>query len=501
VNLRLVVFIALLALPRASRAFQIETPVTTGCHERITRAAASAAGFPVIADAPRPTEDQHRAMDDLTFTLDDRNVWSMALLLGVRSNDLRDNQPIDVARLVHIHNDPDDQPAHCMRRIEHDGPEGDAQALAACRAFIVGELETAGLLDETLDLAATEATPLYLAFRGRATIALPRFAYRLGRALHALEDGYTHVFRNPETDAVRHVGNWVDTVIPATYRPAVDGYHHVGILDDCERSDPRQRGRVARVTAAATRVLAAIGDPAPGRRARVEAALERSLVIEDGCTLANRYCNAEELDEEDGAGCATSRPDALALVIVVLALAWRPRRRRYAGVLAIVVVASAAVDRPAAAEARWHLDARVGGALDHAAAAATFGIGRELGRFTAGAALEWNPWFSLDTRRGSLGTFNAYVTLARRWYDGPRFSLYSRAELGSSTILFELVGVNRHSTGLYFGGSLLGLRAKLSERTSITFDPSHVVMPMPQLTGFPFYYRQYRITVGLEVAL
>src|SRR5687768_3095247 len=149
-------------------------------------------------------------MSDLTFTLDDHDVWSMALLLGVRSNDLRDNQPIDVARLVHIHNDPDDQPAHCMRGIEHDGPEGDAQALASCRAFIVGELEAAGLLDATLDLTATEDTALYLAFRGRATVALPRFAYRLGRALHALEDGYTHVFRNPDTDAVRHVGNWVD---------------------------------------------------------------------------------------------------------------------------------------------------------------------------------------------------------------------------------------------------------------------------------------------------
>jgi len=74
----------------------------------------------------------------------------------------------------------------------------------------------------------------------------------------------------------------------------------------------------------------------------------------------------------------------------------------------------------------------------------------------------------------------------------------SRAELGTSTILFELVGVDRYQTGMYFGGVLLGASVKKSDRLRVTCDPSHFAVPTPQLGSLPFYYRQYRITLGLE---
>ncbi|MDX2087207.1 MAG: hypothetical protein SFX73_05130, partial [Kofleriaceae bacterium] len=84
---------------------------------------------------------------------------------------------------------------------------------------------------------------------------------------------------------------------------------------------------------------------------------------------------------------------------------------------------------------------------------------------------------------------------------GSGFTLYSRAVVGACLLLFELVGVDRYSTGLYLGGSLLGVRVPLAPPTAVTFDPSHFAMPVPQLTGFPFYYRQYRVSVGLEWVL
>ena len=96
---------------------------------------------------------------------------------------------------------------------------------------------------------------------------------------------------------------------------------------------------------------------------------------------------------------------------------------------------------------------------------------------------------------------NAYATVARRWYAGTTFDLFSRAEVGSSTMLFQLVGVDRYATGLDLAGVLLGIRVPLGDKTAITFDPSHFVMPIPQLTGFPFYDRQYWISVGLEIEL
>src|SRR5688500_12272812 len=100
---------------KPARAFLIETPVTAACHEDITRDAARRVAFPDPAAAPVPTEDHRRAMDDLTFTLPSRDVWTMAMLFGVRSNDIRDYPPTDVTRIGTVHNDPADQPAHCMR--------------------------------------------------------------------------------------------------------------------------------------------------------------------------------------------------------------------------------------------------------------------------------------------------------------------------------------------------------------------------------------------------
>lgn len=38
---------------------------------------------------------------------------------------------------------------------------------------------------------------------------------------------------------------------------------------------------------------------------------------------------------------------------------------------------------------------------------------------------------------------------------------------------------------------------RLRDDLALTLDPSDFAMPAPQLTGFPFYYRQYRISVGL----
>jgi hypothetical protein len=35
----------------------------------------------------------------------------------------------------------------------------------------------------------------------------------------------------------------------------------------------------------------------------------------------------------------------------------------------------------------------------------------------------------------------------------------------------------------------------------MTLDPSHFAMPIPKPTGLPFYWRQYRIAIGLEFAL
>jgi hypothetical protein len=103
-----------------------------------------------------------------------------------------------------------------------------------------------------------------------------------------------------------------------------------------------------------------------------------------------------------------------------------------------------------------------GAAGDHAAVAFIAGGARDYRAWSFGSAAEWNPWFSLDTKRARAGAANVYATIARRWYDGPALAIYSRAEIGTSTVLFSLVGVDQYHTGVYLGGCLLGAAIKES---------------------------------------
>ncbi len=492
-------------------AFQIESTVTGACHESITYAALEAEGWgrvlpPPLGELPALSRDQYRAADDVPFRLvaGARNPWALALLIGVRSNDIRDNAPSEIASLVHIHNDPEDQASHCIRRQDDDGAAGDATALAACRAFIEGELLAGGWFDS--DAVATsldEDVALALSFRGKVALALPRFSYRLGRALHALEDGYTHVFRNPATDAVQHVHNWIDMATEHGYDITRDGYPHVGVFDDCRRDHPGEVGRVKRATAAAARLLHALVNTSTvaERRAAVAAALDATFVIESGCTAANDYCSSAELGE--AGGCSTNgRSSVPTLFAVALALGLtrvRVRRRGATVVGALttcLLVASVAV--PASAQRAPFVEARLGAALDKGGLAAAVGGGIDRGKWSIGGMAEWNPWFSIDNPAVVAGTINAYGTLTRRWYHSDKFSLHSRLELGASVILFRLVGVERGNTGFYFGGSILGIKIPLSGCLDLVLDPSHFAVPAPQVTGFPFYYRQYRISAGLQ---
>src|SRR5690606_7511519 len=116
-----------------------------------------------------------------------------------------------------------------------------------------------------------------LVFRGRVELSLPAYAFHLGRALHALQDSYTHSFRHPETSAVRHVLNWVEGNGALAHDLERDGHPHLGALDECaERPDPRE----ARAIAASAELMAALADPSGGRAgrlARATAVLDRRL--------------------------------------------------------------------------------------------------------------------------------------------------------------------------------------------------------------------------------
>jgi hypothetical protein len=522
----------LLAAPRPALAFEIETAYTSGCHERVTADAVAIAGWPDGGDPPAAGETDVRIMDDVPFSLPSRDPWSLALLIGVRDNDIGGADPFDLPALSQIHDDPARQSDHCLRRRQDDGEAGDASALEACRSFILAELELALGGGDEIDMSATTAVEVHLTFRGRTELDLAAYPFHLGRALHALEDSYTHTFRNPDSEAVRSVLNWIEGNLEGG-NEARDGHPHVADLDGCGDAD---RIRVEPATAAATELIAAVSDPTGGRAGRLERAvevLERHTEIEPGCTVDNDWCGAPEasLPTSSCSVAGAAGPGLFAGLLLLLPLL----RRRRAIALAILFTAAPAAaqeaapadatdaadledDAPAAQTERalehekkviehlpdtvartWGASLSAGAAFDRGAMMASAGVRWNPWQAVGfGLDVEYNPWFSISAADVAPGAASVYVPVIWRLKRFGTWELRSTAYAGATMIMFDLVGVDRGTIGPFIGWNPLGLALPLGPDFKLVVKPGDIAVAAPQITGIPFYYHQYRFTIGLE---
>ncbi|MFT3691530.1 MAG: MYXO-CTERM sorting domain-containing protein [Kofleriaceae bacterium] len=308
----------------------------TGCHERITTTAfrASRAMF-ATAPALAPTADEQALIDSVLFVPPDdfkHDLAAMSLLLGLRDNDLKGHNPLESLQLVQVHGNPDTQFEHCIRGANDDGAAGDQSALVACRAFIH---ERFGQALEGLDangaVDASNRMPLavYVNFAGRVDPMLPTFYVRLGQAVHALEDSFTHTFRSSDGKQVTVVMNWIDYVSTNGGDPERDGPFHLMALDHCEKGDPLVERNFENATDAATKLIEIAMDPGMGnadKQTAVDALLDEYLTYSPGCDASNQFCNAPE-PQVPYSGCNAAGGGAgVGAAIVLLALLARRRR-------------------------------------------------------------------------------------------------------------------------------------------------------------------------------
>ena len=324
-------------------AFTIQSVVTEGCHERITSdALRDVRAEQSSLEAITPSEDEQALIDDLQFSpADDMlDLAAVTLLLGVRDNDLKGRGADELDELAQVHGNPDAQDEHCLRAIDHDEPDGSQAALAVCRAFIEKRVAEAleGLADDGLpDPAERLELPIHLAIRGDVDATLPTFYVRMGQALHALQDSFSHTYRTSDGRRVTVALNWLD-LVGRTLDEAEDGPAHLDALDACDDADALRRTRRELATLASTELLSEALQPGTRdeRMARVRVVLDRYLGFEPGCTVENAWCNAPEASyEEEGCSCSSVasrdlRAGALGLVLAVLCLGLRSRRRALA---------------------------------------------------------------------------------------------------------------------------------------------------------------------------
>ncbi len=562
-----VAFAALMIMafaPSQANAFMIQTPVTRGCHEEITVEALrrTRAALPHVVSALPSQGEDDALIGDAPFDVpgDSDDIGAVTLLFGVRDIDMKDLAATDFDRLAVVNADPEGQREHCLRAPDHDEPGGSRLALEECRAFtremLLSALEG---LDETgrPDGNRREELEVTLDIRGKMKVEVPMFYLRAGRALHALEDSFTHTFRSTEDPTkVTVVLNWIEYA-EEHIDESVDGPPHSKELDRCDNPDELQRRRRELAIDAASAALYALLDPetdAAGKAGAVDAVLGQYMSYAgDECSHENDWCDAPELAyAPPSCGCRLearplARPPATAF-LVGLALLARLRRKRVrskdeprssrrprgrAGTAASVAVVSSLLlpralraaepkkDEPAGLESPI---AALEGRSDAGKPGKKDPVGAFFGRFAGGAAyqkpgmsgglgaryqmseplmlgfdVEWNPWIATSSGRVRAGAINAYFSVIRR-FQLKRESLNIRTTgaLGASVLLMDLVGAPAGDVGPFIGLSFLGVEWKWSPGVYLTVDPTYIAFPIPHVTGAPFGYFQYRFLVGAE---
>lgn len=515
--------LVLWCVPVCAWAFQIESIVSTGCHERLARAVTEGAVWPNATPRPLSTLGDRALVANLEFTApSDSDTWLLSVLIGVRDNDLHGAALLDLPDLVAVHNGSDSQVEHCLRTPQDDGDEGDRQALESCRAFILSEVALA-LGDEAQpNLDATEDVTVALLWETRG-LPLQRFGFHLGRAMHALQDSFTHAFRTDDLRRVESVLNWIDPVLAWDYSPARDGWPHQSSLDACD-GDAATVRRVEAARQASQGLVRAVmgeGDRA-SRLAGTSALLDEWLTYEPGCDAENDFCGQAVL----GPGCSSTAGSPLLplLGVALLLTSRRPRtagrggppapharpatpvppgrwpRLLIAGVLLVAPLAAAQEVNAAAParSARFSLHAAVGASIDRGGGTLAVGGGVALGpHVRLRADLELNPWLDTVSGRMAPGALSAYGTFMWCWTEVGRVELSSSVSVGASALLFNTTGAEAGSFGLFAGVSMVRVGIRLSDRLAFEFNPEAVVA-VPSLKGVPLAYRQYRATAGLR---
>ena len=522
-------------------AYTISSPLSSGCHEAIATGALRRARGELVTAAPLPlTEDEQAFVDDLPFSHepDMGDLGGATLLVSVRDNDLKGRAAGDLSALAEVHGDPNLQNEHCLRSEEQKEPGGSEAAVNACRTFIrtrameaLSGLDAAGMpfLEQRTTLTVS------LAIRHGVDIPLPTYYVRIGQAIHAVEDSFSHTYRSVgDPKKITVVLNWLD-VVDESLVESRDGPAHATALDDCHGPDELRKTRTELALEASAALLRATLDPqstAEQKMAAVDGALDTYLGYMPGCTFDNHWCDAPEIQFKDSTSCACSvgsqggdrSAAGCSMALALLALAVRARRRALAIATATLLLTHRAQaqsealpggdqteGRPPAPKKEpgppdpnamaWGASASVGGSVDRAALAT--GVGGRLRvskKWIFGVDGEWNPWIAYDGETFRTGVLNAYGTAVLRFplaYEN--FNLRTTANLGASYLLMNLYGAHSGSLGLYGGLSFLGLEYKAFRTFYLIVDPVKIVLPVPQIHGVPLLYRQYRFTVSIEM--
>ena len=149
----------------------------------------------------------------------------------------------------------------------------------------------------------------------------------------------------------------------------------------------------------------------------------------------------------------------------------------------------------------WGFAGSFGGAVDRPALVTSLGGRyRVTERWIVGLDAGWNPWITTSPMKLRAGVVTVSGTVIRRFpmaFD--RVNLRTSFHLGVSTLLFDVYGAPKYSTGPYVALSPLGIDYDLGNAVRIVIDPMEMALPMPLVGQLPLYYEQFRFMIGIQV--
>jgi len=515
--------VTLLSSSSAS-AWWVADPIHKNCHERISAAALAEVGY--VQPPPALSDADAALRNGLQFdaSIYDANIYALSFIIGTRWPDSQGEPDFDFYKLSNVHNAAGDQGSHCLREETDIGAAtGDTSALTACRSKITSVYwQALATLDDTtgaVDPDVRTLQPEYLPYLGKTQIPVSGFYFFAGRAVHAIQDSFTHTYRrldgaDPGHD-ITSVFNWISQV-RGDLNEAENGHGHESVFDNCESDDPYNGQRMAWATAASAELLAALttSGTAAQRQTSLDTFFDDWMTYEAGCSISNEYCDnpeqawlrssGESMNYGNG-GCALGGPagvgvGVVALVVIALAaLVWRGRRRRRVAALLVVGLALAATTARADDEHRgWRGEARASLSVQNPAYAFGGAGAYAWRRVEVGGFIELNPWYDVNREMMSLGATNFGVFTHYLLAIRPDLRLRAGVGLGLSVLNMDLPGTSAGNVGLYANFRLLGLVWYFANRTALTIDAFDLALPTPQLRGWPVLYAQHRVSVGLS---
>ena len=289
----------------------------------------------------------------------------------------------------------------------------------------------------------------------------------------------------------------------------------------------------------------------------------RYLTFEPGCTFDNNWCDSAEAKVTNSlTGCNVADASGISLFVLVAlggVMLGRRRRRVHTRVIGSVlllgvavattaraddpppatpiaapVAASTASDTPAVVATEpaaqhgqepgrdvktptvaqvaairedkklgspWGFAASVGGSVDRTALAGSIGGRyRITEEWIVGLDAGWNPWITTSPIQMKAGVATGSATLIRRFpmkFD--RVNLRTSLHLGTSTLLFDVYGAPKYSTGPYIAFRPLGIDYDLGNSVRIVLDPMEMALPVPLIGQLPLYYEQFRFMIGIQI--